>query len=65
MLPQLLVGAALPLPTRYRLYFGEPMSFSGDPDDEDENIAEKVDRVKDRIADMLDEGLARRASIFW
>ena len=33
---------SLPLPVKYRLYFGEPMTFTGDPDDDDEVLDEKV-----------------------
>jgi 1-acyl-sn-glycerol-3-phosphate acyltransferase len=55
----------LPLPVKYRIYFGEPMRFAGNPSDEDEVIAEKVEQVKARIATMLAEGLAARRSLFW
>ena len=55
----------LPLPVKYRIYFGEPMHFAGNPSDEDDVIADKVDQVKARIASMLADGLAARRSIFW
>ena len=55
----------VPLPVKYRIYFGEPMEFEGNPNDEDEVIAEQVDRVKEEIAGMLATGLAQRPSIFW
>ncbi len=55
----------IPLPSKYRIYFGEPMWFEGNPNDEDEVIGEKVDQVKTRIADMLAHGLAQRRAIFW
>jgi 1-acyl-sn-glycerol-3-phosphate acyltransferase len=55
----------LPLPVKYRIYFGEPMRFSGNPSDEDDVIADKVDQVKARIAAMLADGLAARRSLFW
>lgn len=55
----------LPLPTKYHIYFGEPMEFTGNPNDEDDVIAEKVEQVKNRIATMLADGLASRRSIFW
>src|SRR5262249_43055757 len=39
ILPQLLLpGGQLPLPTKYRIYFGEPMTFRGDADDDDSVI---------------------------
>ncbi len=54
----------LPLPTKFYLDFGAPMTFSGLYDDEDELIDEKVAVVRDRIQAMIDEGLTRRPSIF-
>lgn len=65
VLPQLLFGMVLPLPTKYRIYFGEPLHFSGDPDDEDGVIEEKVWVVKQTIQSMLNRGLKDRKSIFW
>src|SRR4030095_12947404 len=55
----------LPLPSKYRIYFGEPMTSTANPSDEDDVIGEKVDQVKARIAAMLADGLAARRSIFW
>ena len=54
-----------PLPTRYHIYFGEPMEFRGNPDDEDEVIVRKVEQVKGRIHDMIQRGLRQRRSIFF
>jgi 1-acyl-sn-glycerol-3-phosphate acyltransferase len=66
LLPQLaLPGGFLPLPTRYRLYYGNPMYFEGDPDDEDAVIEEKVWLVRATIQSMLNRGLKARKSIFW
>jgi len=55
----------LPLPVKYRLYFGEPMRFSGDPDDDAEVVDEKVRSVKNRIQSMLHLGLRARKNVFW
>jgi 1-acyl-sn-glycerol-3-phosphate acyltransferase len=55
----------VPLPVKYRIYFGEPMHFEGNPSDEDEIIGEKVELVKARIATMLAAGLGARRSLFW
>jgi 1-acyl-sn-glycerol-3-phosphate acyltransferase len=55
----------LPLPVRYRIYFGEPMRFHGNPSDDDEVIGAQVEQVKERIATMLASGLAKRRSLFW
>ena len=66
VIPQWLVpGGQMPLPTKYRIYFGEPMFFEGDPDDDDAVIEEKVGRVKGTIQSMLNRGLKERKSIFW
>jgi 1-acyl-sn-glycerol-3-phosphate acyltransferase len=65
VIPQLLVpGGQFPLPTRYRLYFGEPLRFRGDPDDDDSVIEEKVWVVKATIQSMLNQGLAERKHLF-
>ena len=63
--PWLGVLGMLPLPVKYRIFFGEPMRFEGNPSDEDEVIGEKVEEVKERIATMLASGLAQRRSLFW
>ncbi len=55
----------MPLPTKYHMYFGEPLVFQGDPDDEDEVLQEKVKRVKNEIQTMLRAGLQERKHIFW
>jgi 1-acyl-sn-glycerol-3-phosphate acyltransferase len=66
IIPQLfLPGGQLPLPTKYRIWFGEPMRFSGDADDDDAVIDEKVWLVKQTIQSMLNRGLKERAHIFW
>lgn len=66
LLPQLLVpGGQLPLPTRYRITFGEPMVFDGDPDDDDAVVEAQVAEVKGVIQSMLNRGLKERRSIFW
>lgn len=63
--PWLGLLGAIPFPTKYRIYFGEPMWFEGSPNDEDDVIGERVDQVRTRIADMLATGLAARRAIFW
>jgi 1-acyl-sn-glycerol-3-phosphate acyltransferase len=55
----------VPLPVKYRIYFGEPMHFEGSPSEEDEVIGEKVEVVKAEIAAMLGRGLKARRSLFW
>jgi 1-acyl-sn-glycerol-3-phosphate acyltransferase len=55
----------LPLPVRYRIYFGTPMRFEGDPDDDDAAIGRRVSKVKQAIQSMLDNGVRERPSIFF
>lgn len=56
---------ALPLPVKYRIYFGEPMEFEGASDDEDRVIGAQVDRVKEAIAELIDQGLREREGVFF
>lgn len=55
----------LPLPVKYRVYFGEPMHFTGDPDEEAEVVEDKVRSVRNRIQSMLHLGLRARKNVFW
>lgn len=57
------IGLA-PLPTRYRIYFGQPMQFDGDGDEEDAFIQERVDDVRGAIDTLLQRGLKERSGIF-
>ncbi len=64
--PQLLIpGAQLPLPTKYRLEFGEPLRFDGDPDEDDQAIENKVWVVRQTIQAMLKRGLEQRDGVFF
>ena len=45
-------------------YYGEPLTFEGDPDDDDALIEEKVARVKGEITRMIEKGLAERPGVF-
>lgn len=66
LVPQWFIpGAQLPLPTKYRLYFGEPMRFDGDADDDDAVIEEKVWVVRQTIQSLLHRGLRERKSVFF
>lgn len=57
-------GLPFPLPTRYHLWFGQPMRFTGAPDDEDAVLAAKVEEVRGAVRALLDRGLAERESVF-
>lgn len=66
VVPQLLIpGAQFPLPTKYHVYFGEPMYFEGDPDDDDPVLEEKVWLVRQTIQSMINRGLKERKSLFF
>ena len=53
------------LPVRYRLYFGEPMYFRGDPDDDERKIELKVKRVRSALQALIHYGLRQRRHVFW
>jgi 1-acyl-sn-glycerol-3-phosphate acyltransferase len=55
----------IPFPVKYRIYFGKPLRFDGDPDEEDVAIGKRVDQVKEAIQSMLDSGVRARRSIFF
>ena len=55
----------LPLPVKYRLYFGEPIKVTGDPDDDDEVLDDKAKVVKNQIQSLIRQGLQERAHVFW
>jgi 1-acyl-sn-glycerol-3-phosphate acyltransferase len=63
-LPLTPYGVPFPLPTKYRIYFGEPLTFAGRPDDDDAELEKKVKVVKASIQSMLEKGLAERTGIF-
>jgi 1-acyl-sn-glycerol-3-phosphate acyltransferase len=65
LLPQLLVpGGLLPLPTKYRIHFGEPLRFEGDPDD-DKQIASNTWLVRQTVQALIRRGLEQRRHVFF
>ncbi len=62
--PLTLQGLPLPLPVKYRIYFGEPMRFTGHPDD-DEELDRKVRAVRSRLQSLLQDKLRERTHVFW
>jgi 1-acyl-sn-glycerol-3-phosphate acyltransferase len=56
--------AIVPLPVKFRLNFGEPMVFEGDPDDDDASIEKKVEVVKEAISELIRAGLEERKGWF-
>ncbi len=55
----------IPLPTRYHIHFGEPMRFTGSPDDEDAELEGKVSEVEAAVRALLERGLRERTHVFW
>lgn len=58
-------GLPLPLPSKYRIYFGEPMRFTGRADDEDTELEKKVRTVKSAVQSLLAQGLRDRKHVFF
>lgn len=58
-------GLPVPLPTKYRIYFGDPLFFTGRPDDDDAELEKKVKIVRAAVQTMLEQGLKERKAIFW
>ncbi len=54
----------LPLPTKYRIYFGEPLHVEGSPEEDDAEIQVKVQQVRSRIGALLQRGRRERRGIF-
>jgi len=57
-------GLPVPLPAKYRIYFGDPLYFHGQADDEDAELDKKVALVKSTIQEMIHRGLAERKHVF-
>lgn len=53
----------IPYPVKIHIWFGEPMTFKGDPHDEDDAIDQKVLTVRRRIQELLRKGLRQRGSL--
>ena len=53
-----------PLPSRYHIRFGEPLRFSGSPDDDDAELERKVVEVEGAVTTLVERGLAERKSVY-
>lgn len=53
-------GVALPRPTTLQIYFGEPILFDGQGNEEDIVIHRWVGTVRERIRDMIERGVEER-----
>lgn len=58
----------LPLPTKYHIYYGEPMNlheeFPPEATNDPDLIRDLADRVQDKVQEMINEGLEKRQGIF-
>ncbi|MCP4003328.1 MAG: acyltransferase family protein [bacterium] len=54
----------LPLPVKYRIFFGDPVQLEGDFNDDDATIGTQVDRVRNEISLLIEEGLSERKNWF-
>jgi 1-acyl-sn-glycerol-3-phosphate acyltransferase len=63
--PWLGLGGFVPLPVKFRIHFGAPLSFEGDASEEDAAIEERVAVVKDRIRELIADARAARHNWFW
>ena len=64
LFPWLGLAGFLPLPVKFRIRFGAPLRFEGDPNDDDAHIEKHVEVVKDRIRELVAESLEERQSWF-
>ena len=62
--PWLGLAGFLPLPVKFRIHFGEPMRFEGDPSEDDAAVEKRVAKVKAAIAALVEEGLEEREGWF-
>ena len=53
-------GVLIPKPTRFQLLYGKPMLFEGSGHERDEVVHTMVDRVKEKIRDLIRQGRALR-----
>jgi 1-acyl-sn-glycerol-3-phosphate acyltransferase len=65
LFPWLGLAGFLPLPVKFRIRFGAPLRFEGDPNDDDAVIEKHVELVKDRIRELVGESLEERRSWFF
>jgi 1-acyl-sn-glycerol-3-phosphate acyltransferase len=65
IIPQMMLPfGQLPLPTKYRLFFGEPLRFPSSPNPDESVGAENVFLVQKSIQDLLNAGLSQRRGVF-
>jgi len=64
LFPWLGLGGFLPLPVKFRIHFGEPLRFEGDPSEDDAAIEARVETVKESIRGLVADARAARRGWF-
>jgi len=54
----------LPMPVQYHVHFGKPLSFEGNPNDDEGTIGRMVKRVKNEVRELIHTGLNQRTGVF-
>ena len=62
--PALGPAGLLPLPTRYRIYFGPPLQLTGGAEADEAQIRSEVERVRLAVEGLVARGLSERTGIF-
>jgi 1-acyl-sn-glycerol-3-phosphate acyltransferase len=65
LFPWLGLAGFLPLPVKFRIHFGQPLRFDGDPNEEDAAIEKRVATVKAAIRLLIAEARGARRSWFF
>ena len=64
LFPWLGLAGLLPLPVKFRIHFGAPLRFEGDPNEEDAAIEKRVESVRAEVRKLVAEGRAARRTWF-
>ena len=63
-----IVATPIPLPVRYRIYYGEPLhlyrGYAPQDSDDPHVLRMAADSVKQRVAQLIERGLSERAGVF-
>ena len=65
LFPWLGLAGFVPLPVKFHIRFGEPLHFEGEPNEDDASVEKKVEIVKDRIRELIADGLNERRGWFF
>jgi 1-acyl-sn-glycerol-3-phosphate acyltransferase len=65
LFPWLGLAGFLPLPVKFRVHFGAPLRFEGDPSEDDAAIEKRVETVKDAIRGLIADARTARRNWFW